>query len=227
MKNKIIVLFIIVSVFIVTNLVNAQDYAPDNYVPGNIIVGFYDNTTEDEAIALVESYGLSWEPLSPKLFSFWVKVLMGSPEDYIDDLEDSNIVSWADYRGNPQGEADVKYILVQFNIRAIYEAAHELIDFFDGLEVSSIIYAPIWGRINVPEGEEQKWIETFEKEGIVKYAELIGIERIPPVISTTEPIRLDTSTDQESEKSNYLYYTILIGAVLLLLILFFILRKKR
>ena len=215
MKNKITVLFIVLSVFLVTSLVNAQDY-----VPGDVIVGFYDNVTEDEASTLIESYGLSWESHFPNIFSFWVKVLTGSPEDYIDDLESSDIVLWADYRGNPQGEPGAKYILVQFNIKATNQTAHELIDSFSNLEVSSSNYVPKWGVVKVPEGEEQKWIETFEKEKIVIYAELNGIATIAEPTDSTE------GQQQELVKPDYLYYVIPIGILFLIIILFFILRKK-
>lgn len=215
-NHKIPILLIIASIFLVTNLVNAQDY-----VPGDVIVGFYDNVTEDEATALVESYGLSWESNFPKMFSFWVKVLAGSPEYYIDDLESSDIVLLADYRGNPKGEPGAKYILVQFNIKAANQTAHQLIDSFDNLEVSSSDYGLKWGVVKVPEGKEQKWIETFEKENIVRYAQLNGIETLEESGDSTE------GQQQESVKSDYLYYLILIGILLLIIILFFILRKRR
>lgn len=152
----------------------SQDFAP-----GEIIITFYDKVTEEEARALVKSHSLIWESHFPRLFRFWVKVLIGSPEDYIDDLESSNIVLWANHRGNPQGEPGAKYILVQFNIRATNETAHELIESFAGLKVSSSHYGLKWGVVKVPEGEEQKWMETFEKEDLVRHAQLNRIYRIP------------------------------------------------
>ena len=160
-------LFIVFSVFVGANFVNAQDYKP-----GEVIVGFHDNVTEDQACALIKSYGLSFEGEFEKTFSFWVKVLKGSPKDYIDDLESSDIVSWAKWSGNPHGEPGAKYIEVQFNTRATYQTARKLIDSFKDLEVSSAIYPPNWLVIKVTEGEEEKWIKTFEKEKIVKYAQL-------------------------------------------------------
>lgn len=84
--------------------------------------------------------------------------------DIIDNLETSNIVLWADVRGNR--------ILVQFNISATQETAQELINSFKDLEVSSINVAPKWGVVKVPIGQELQWIETFKNENIVRYAEL-------------------------------------------------------
>lgn len=54
-----------------------------NYVPGDVIVGFHDNVSEEEANALVESYGLTWESHFPTMFSYWVEVLSGSPRDFM------------------------------------------------------------------------------------------------------------------------------------------------
>jgi hypothetical protein len=49
----------------------AQDYAP-----GEIIVGFYDNVTKNEANALVESHNLTWRTVNfPETFDFWVKIV--------------------------------------------------------------------------------------------------------------------------------------------------------
>lgn len=81
------------------------------------------------------------------MVSYWVKVLSGYPEDFIDDLEASDIVLWAKVRGSPD------YILVQFKINATPETAQELINSFEGLEVSSILTAPKWGVVKVSIGQ--------------------------------------------------------------------------
>jgi hypothetical protein len=39
--------------------------------------------------------------------------------------------------------------------------------------------APKWGVVKVPKGEEQNWIEIFDSEEIIRYAELNGIVSIP------------------------------------------------
>ena len=151
---------------------------PGDYAPGEIIVGFYDTVTESEADYLVKSYNLIWVSQFPDMFAYWVKVLDGDPAYYISRLEESNIVLWAEVRGNPQGEPGATYILVQFNMNATEETAKQLINSLGGLEISSIVVFPKWGVVNVPVGEELQWIETFKNEPIVKYAQLNWIMTI-------------------------------------------------
>ncbi|MDC3343961.1 protease complex subunit PrcB family protein [Pseudomonadales bacterium] len=135
--------------------------------PGEISVGFYDDVTEDEANALVESYGLTWEPHFPKMFSFWISGALD-----IEALETSDIVHWVKHRSQPDGYGN---LLVQFNTKATKESARELINSLDPhgyVEITSVNEAPKRGIINVPLGQELKWIETFKKEQIIRYAEL-------------------------------------------------------
>ncbi len=188
-------------------------------MPGEVIVGFDDKVTEDEVNALINSYGLTWESEFPDTFGFWVEVLSGSPDDYIDDLEANDIVRRAKFMGNLQGEPGVKYISVQFNIPPTQEtAARKLIDSFENLKVNSMSVAPKWGVVKVPKRDEQKWIKTFKNEKIVRYAHLNRLFELTSsqTMSTSMPIK-------EKLKSNYLY---ILGAIILLIILFLISRKK-
>lgn len=211
--NKIFNIVTVALIFLTSSLVHAQELELGNYVPGDVIVGFHDNVSEEEANALIESYNLVWESHFPKMFSYWVKVSSGYPEYFIDDfiydLEASDIVLWAKVRGNPEGEPGANYILVQFNTSATQETAQELINSFEGLEVSSILTAPKWDVVNVPVGQELQWIETFESENIVKYAELNGIGTV-------------TGTG-----SSHLLYVAPIGTIILIVILFLLLKKKQ
>jgi len=157
---------------------NASGNLPNDYVSGEVIVGFNDEVTEEEVDNLIKSYNLSWESHFPTMFSYWVKVLSGSPADHIAKLESSDIVFWADSRGNPNGEPGCQYILVQFNSTATVATAKQLIDSFEDLEITSLNMASKWGVVTVPAGTEQQWINTLETNAIVKYAELNNIRHI-------------------------------------------------
>jgi len=217
--NKIFNIVTVALIFLTSSLVHAQELELGNYVPGDVIVGFHDNVSEEEANALIESYNLVWESHFPKMFSYWVKVSSGYPEyfiydfidDFIHDLEASDIVLWAKVRGNPEGEPGADYILVQFNTSATQETAQELINSFEGLDVSSIVVASKRGVVKVPDGSELQWIETFASENIVKYAQLNWI---------------GTGTVAGTGSSQLLYVAP-IGTIILIVILFLLLKKKQ
>lgn len=69
---------------------------------GEVIVGFHEEVSLEQVNALMESYGLIWRSYFPTMFSYWIRVLTGTPEDYIPQLEASDIVLWAHHRGNPR-----------------------------------------------------------------------------------------------------------------------------
>lgn len=80
------------------------------YILGDVVIGFYDNASEEEANALIESYGLTWE-YYPQMFESGFK----------------------------------------------------------------------WGVVKVPIRQELQWIETFEKENIVRYTGLDYYVTIPEI----------------------------------------------
>jgi hypothetical protein len=143
-----------------------------SYVAGDVIVGFREDVTEEQANAMFASYGLGWESHFSRLFAYWVEVMSGDPAAYVAELNRSPIVLWAKRRGNPHGTPGANYIIVMFSTRATDESAQALIDSFPGLRVTSTLSGPRWGVANVPPGTEQYWIEVLEKEPIVTYASL-------------------------------------------------------
>jgi len=154
---------------------------PGAYVPGQVVVGFNEGVTKLEAASLIDGYGLTWEPNFSSMFAVWAKVLSGSPEDYISDLEASGLVRWAKHRGNPNGESGFNYIVVQFGGSATLETAQELINSFQGLEAANVVTPPNWAVVQVPDGSEGCWIAKFESEAIVKYAQVNYIIIVGPV----------------------------------------------
>lgn len=99
MKNKLVFLVVLFSLVLTVNLVNAQDY-----VPGEILVGFDEDVTEDEAKELIESYGFSYESVfkgpnsweSPYLKAMLVFVPEGDEQEWIDAFSQEDIVEYAE-----------------------------------------------------------------------------------------------------------------------------------
>ena len=69
----------------------------DSYVPGDVIVGFNDNVTIEEAGDLINSYNLTWEPGSYWDLLKWgvVKVVSGEELQWIATFENESIVKYA------------------------------------------------------------------------------------------------------------------------------------
>jgi hypothetical protein len=164
-----------------TNLLNneiqrtglvVQARVPLYAVAGEVIVGIRADVSLEQANSWMQSYGLIWVPSFPTTFGCWVKVLSGSPGEYIPVLEASDLVSWAKQRGKPGGEPGVAYIMVQFNELATQDTAQQLINSIPGLQVDSFVVAPKYGLVYVPAGTEEMWIQIFESDPFVRYAEL-------------------------------------------------------
>ena len=151
----------------------APETPPDtSSVTGEVLVGFREGVSEQEADAMFVAHGLRWESYFSKLFAYWVEVESGDPNDQLARVSHSSIVLWAKLRGNPYGVPHATYILVMFNVTATNESAQAWIDSIPGLHVSSKVFPTQVGRAHVPLGKEQEWIEVLEKEPIVKFASL-------------------------------------------------------
>jgi hypothetical protein len=114
----------------------------------------------------------------PHAFAYWVKVVSGTPTNYIASLEASDLVGWAKQRGKSDGEPGASYLLVQFTTRATQETAQQLIASFPGLQLDAFLVAPNWGLVYVPAGTEQLWIGRFLTHPEVRDAELNRIVTI-------------------------------------------------
>jgi len=110
-------------------------------------------------------------------------------------------------------------ILVSFNEGVTKIDADNLINSynleFSIMDLSLNNITKILATIIVPEGEEQKWIDTFEKEAIVEDAEF-------------NLIYYTQDSDKSAGKySSYLIPAGVIAVIILLIIIFFVLRKKK
>jgi len=216
MIAKHYILIALLLFLVVAPLVTAQDY-----VKGQILVGFNESVTEDEANSLIESYDLSWESKFPVLFgiraSYKPEISGQEGWELRNDLANKIVEEDRKLAQEPYTNYLVlntrvlnDKILIMFNNRATEEEAKVFLEQFEGLEFASYDYAPKWGIVKVPRGQEQEWIETFEKESIVTYAELNHVGTLASTI-----------------QNNYIYAIILLGAIILFIVLFIIIKRIR
>ena len=193
------------------------------FVKGEILVGFNDSTTEAEVDALVKSLDLTWESKFPVLF--------GIQADYKPEILGEQGFELRSQMANKITEEDRKLaqkpytnylvlntrvndkILIMFNNRATEDQAKEFISRFDGLKFISFNRASSYGIVKVPAGEEQKWIEAFQKIPIVRYAELNQLGTL-------------TSSSDSSDSRQNIY---LVGSIIVIMGVasFFVLRKRQ
>ncbi|MBN1696734.1 MAG: dockerin type I repeat-containing protein [Spirochaetales bacterium] len=148
------------------------------YVPGEIIVGFLDEVTLEEADELVASFDLEWEQHFPESFSIWLEV-DGDPDYYSELLESYSIVAWAELRGYSGGESGKTYIIA--HITGTEAEAEALIGSIEALLIVEYVVANKWGLVDVPVGEESEWIAVFSEQPGIKYATLNHIATIDPL----------------------------------------------
>ena len=186
MKKRVIIITLILGIIVVLGLIFIKKSDQEqNYVKGEIIIGFYDNVSEEEAIKLIESYNLKWSEHSkfvgyPK--TFFIK-LNYKPElsaeegwelrqDLAKEIVDKDKEFFGDNGIIKGSEAYGKQIFVTFNEKATEKSARDFIYLFNELTIDEIVYEPKSMVVAVPEDEEEKWIKILEKESIVRYAEL-------------------------------------------------------
>jgi hypothetical protein len=153
--------------------INPTPVPTGNYVPGDVIVGFYDTVTLEQADNLIDAYNLSWEPHFPTSWGVWLEVQV-TPEEPLSLLTASPIISWAEVRGY-SGEIGKTYILAQTKINVTQEAITDLVNGIAGLKIVEYVGSPRYGLVKVPAGTETSWINTFSAQPIVKYAQLNSI----------------------------------------------------
>ncbi len=178
-------LLLVCTLFLLEKSATAQS-EPAAFVRGEILVGFTDKATLEQADTLVKSFGLTWEPFplaSQASVFVWTRVTDRNLETYLTQLETNSLVLWAQIRGYPKGQPNELYLAIQFKEGVGEEAARSFFSSFPTLEVTELSVSepwspPKWGKIRVPVGEEKKWVNEFTKSvwqdpnTIIRYAEL-------------------------------------------------------
>jgi len=185
----IVVGFIVLGIITSGFLLIQKSKPEQDYVKGEIIVGFYDNISEKEATNLIHSYNLERSQISPEFSKTFFLKLNYKPKlsaeegweirkDIARQVEEKDKEFHGENFIVSSSEPYSNQIIVTFNEKAIEETAKELINNFEGLEIVEIVHSPKFMSVSVPEGEENKWIKILEKEEIVEYAELNFITQL-------------------------------------------------
>ena len=191
--NRVVLIGLITLALILSGCVGQQEVSPSvqacidewgeqnlepgrDFAAGQVLVVFNENVSEDESKNLIASQGLTFISSTPKMLNYWVKVLDGHPTDYIDSIESSDIVLWAKYRGNSQGNPETEYLLVQFNLKATQQTAQDLINSFDNLEIDfeTSVTSKSRGLVLVFPGSEYEWICKLKENERIESVELNG-----------------------------------------------------
>jgi len=160
--------------------------AGQDFVAGDVLVGFGDNVTEEQAIAMFDSVGLKFESQFPKMFSIFANYRPEIPgqeghnirQEIADEIVKKDreihgaefIVLWADSRVNK--------ILIQFNMRATEDSAKEFLASFEDIEIESINYGSKVGTVKVPRGSEFEWICVLQENPLIEIAEVNTLARL-------------------------------------------------
>lgn len=179
--RRLIYVSVFVAMFSFTRVSHAQ-----GQTSGEILVGFIDAATQEQADALIRSYGLTWESqFHQPSVTIWVRIPGQSvdpyaqAEPYIQEFEKDATVMWAQVRGHERGVPGGLYVTVQFEEGVPEDVARSVIQSVSGVEFFDINIStgPKWGVVTVPAGEEDQWVNEFTRlvwndpATIVRYAE--------------------------------------------------------
>lgn len=147
----------------------------EQYVPGQIVVGFADTVSLTDAKSFIAEQGL--EPVEwqfNSMISLWAEADSGKADSYLKALRADSTVLRAEKRGyaGTDKKPDKTYLQVQFNLRATEQSTETLLQSMPGLFIKNRMSKPKWAVIAVPEGQEQAWIDKLKAFPFVRYAEL-------------------------------------------------------
>jgi hypothetical protein len=185
MKNIFIVFFLSSIAFLTISCDNPEDpnkgtdhnrpVGNPEYAPGQVVASFNDTTDYGFIRSFFTNIHLS--PISinaDSTVSVWIQVDSGNVNDYLTRLQHDSTVSWADHRGYPlsDGDASKAYILVQFKNTIKINYAQSLIQSINGISWKKLLISPRSALLEVPIGQENKWIDSLKTYTFIRYAEL-------------------------------------------------------
>ena len=123
-------ILIVVLALILINIVYAQ-----NYVPGEIIVGFESDLTKIDAENLANSHNLEINDWSPPYFTYAkIRVLEGNREDYISLLEDHERIGKVVEVEESNDELLIYFYISDFKNLKL-EEVNSIVNEFDNMEL--------------------------------------------------------------------------------------------
>ncbi len=148
------------------------------YMPGQVIVAFKRDVTRSQAVALIESYGLSFDP-SGLLTDIWVRVESGPApsgglaplDEVVEELTRNEVVKKAMPQCYGTTAATDRCITVDFTRPLTSEEVAAFVASFPGLTLLEDPSSRLVSLVCVEPGRESDWIETFQAEDDVEYAE--------------------------------------------------------
>lgn len=156
------------------------------YMPGEVIVAFKRDVTRAQAVALIESYGLSFDPAG-LLTDIWIRVESdpapsgGLPplDEVVEELTRNEVVHQAMPQCYGTTAATDRCITVDFTHALTSEEVAAFVASFRGLTLLEDPSSRLSSLVCVDPGRESDWIDTFQAEDHVEYAEYNHIARIP------------------------------------------------
>ncbi len=173
MKKQLLIISLYGIVLLFTDCAKGTDPQPE-YVPGEVIIRFYDNVSFKSAYLLVDSLDLGISYL--KGFGYYVDANQVS----IDTIKE--IIRTKPYltNGGEISNATLIDSIIKISTRFFDLDIVDAIDWFATVEQLMLKddftdKSFNWGVLIVPIGQEQYWIDQLNQYNIVKYAELNGI----------------------------------------------------
>lgn len=159
-----------------------QTTLPSTYEPGVIGVTFKTDVTYKEAVDLINAQNLVTTSLATTAWQYRYYLVMNesAAADYIPLLMASNLVNLITERVIISNAEEISVMLVDFKLDTSLDAAKELIAYFTGLEVHSVLLSARTLKVSVPAGTELQWINTFLQECQVYTATTVYIPVSPP-----------------------------------------------
>lgn len=188
--------FLLIGIGVILTISCFVNRGSENYVKGEIIVGFKEKITKDEAMELINSYNLEVDgSLNNIPFEIKNSCILRFGLQNIDcdfntwDDDSKNCVSAYNLLGDQLDASplissqkelpcDISGKDYCYSVSLIDDATQddvdELIDETENVSVVSCSFAGgdnYWGVVKVPKGKEMKWISEFTENDIVEYAE--------------------------------------------------------
>jgi hypothetical protein len=157
----------------------------DTYLPGQVIVVFKQGVTRPQAAALIESYGLTFDP--DLLTDLYVWLQSGPDaasrlrplDEVVEELAGNELVHEALPECYNETVDTDRCVTVFFTRGLTAEEVTAFLASFAGLTLLEDSTLPQYALVCVEPGQESDWIDTFEAQDGVKYADLNGIARTP------------------------------------------------
>lgn len=146
-------------------------YAEDKFASGEIVVGFKESVSGQQALEILKNYNLPIKDIVFSRYTYFFRMPENNTQNYMRYLLNSKLFDVAETQLDST-DSPFDIVFAYAKLETLPEDVNRFIQGLEALSIQSMETHAISLSVKVNAGQEKSWIATLKKDPAIEYAEL-------------------------------------------------------